>query len=547
VESTEALYALSFLGTTFVLATPLLFSALGGYFSERSGTVNIALEGLILAGAFGAGAGASYFHSPMAGIFCAFLAALSLGAFLGVLVIRWHIDAVLAGFAVNLLAIGLVPLAGKILFGATGATPSLAEADRLTPVYGQSPLLCIAALTAVATMIVHSQTRLGQRLRFAGELPEGLRTVGIDPDRYKWIGLGLCSILCALAGAFLSIEHGAGFTRNMSAGRGYIALAAVILGRWRPLQVTIWALVLGSLEAAQLLLQNLRILNDTPLPVQWVQMAPYIFTLLAIARKKFGLKKPLVFLAPVLALGLLTGCENADRAAALFNTKLGPILGFQLLKTKNHAAPAPTPTSRLNSVNGEFLHELFLITLERQPLEEEFVRLLNALEQKGSMEGIYNGIVYSREYRDRERGSAPISSVKAYARWMTQLAIEQQHDPLRLKQDPNAATEALQGLDARRAELQEKYEREALSLSNFALKRRLAEEALKTVELKKEYREKLATWFGKFALFANTFAVDFGLAQRNNPDEYFHYKWALEADLDRVKWECINRVHRVLK
>jgi simple sugar transport system permease protein len=146
-----------------------------------------------------------------------------------------------------------------------------------------SPLVPGAFVAAALLIVVHRNTRFGQHLRFAGEHPEALTSQGVSVRRVRWLGVLLAGVLCGLAGAYLSVAHGSGFARNMTAGRGYIALAALIIGCWTPLGALLAALAFGAIDATQILLQGATFANGQAVPVQWIQMLPYIATLVILA------------------------------------------------------------------------------------------------------------------------------------------------------------------------------------------------------------------------------------------------------------------------
>jgi simple sugar transport system permease protein len=286
---------LAFILTALRLATPLSFAALGGYCSERSGTINIALEGMMLMGAFTAAATAHATHSAAAGLAAGMAGAALLAALHGLLCIRFGADQIISGMAVNFLAIGVPPVASKALYDMSGGTPMLAAGERVPHIAGLSPLLLLAVVCTVALWAAHRHSRLGQYLRFAGEHPEALQSQGISVARVRWAGVLLAGVLCGLAGAYLSIDHGGGFARNMTAGRGYIALAALIIGRWTPVGAAVAALVFGAVEASQILLQGASLGESHTVPVQWIQMIPYIATLAilaGLAGGRFGRTRP---------------------------------------------------------------------------------------------------------------------------------------------------------------------------------------------------------------------------------------------------------------
>lgn len=562
----------AFFSSALRLGTPLSYAALGGYCSERSGTINIALEGLMLMGAFTAAAVAHVTHNPWLGVLGGAAGAMCLAAVHGLLCIRFGADQIISGIAVNLLAAGVPPVACKAFFGSAGGTPLLAEADQVPSLLGVSPLGTGAFLACAAFILIHRQTRLGQYLRFAGEHPEALESQGVDVARVRWQGVLLSGLLCGLAGAYLSIDHGSGFARNMTSGRGFIALAALILGRWTPGGAFASALVFGAIESCQILMQGLKLPNGQSVPVQWIQMLPYAATLLILASAvggRFGrARAPRALGVPLagalFALTSLSGCTPTDDAVRFFNEKIAPKIGYRIEKPAAPGKPAapngPTGTpvpagSERMQAHGEFLREVFKTVLGRDLHNaEEFTRYLNVLEQGGHLEGIYNGLVYSDEYREREKGpGASVTALKIYSGIMARLMLDQKYDiarPGKPEEKPDVPkqveTPVPAPTEAERKALVAQIEAQDFALSAFALKRRLGEEVLKTIDLKREYREKLATWYGAFTAALNRMGVGFGLEQRNNPNEYYHYKWALEADEDRLRWECLNRVHAVM-
>lgn len=242
----------------------------------------------------------------------------------------------------------------------------------------------------------------------------------------------------------------------------------------------------------------------------------------------------------------------------MFNDQVGYRIGIKL---ETLAKPTPTPvatatpeaalTDNHRQVNAAFIRELFKVVLQRDVRsQEEFERYMNVMDQGGHYEGIYNGIVYSSEYKDKEKGVAPVSAVKAYADIMAQIQLDQKYDPLKIQkpegeQLPGKENDLTppQPTEAERISLVGDIERQSMTLPLYTLKRKLGEEVIKTIELKREYKEKFATWYGRFTVFLNKKGVDFGVALRNRPDEYYHYKWALDAEDDRLRWESLNRVH----
>lgn len=295
----------SFLMTALRLSTPLSLASLGGYCSERSGTINLALEGMMLMGAFTAAVIAHHTHSAAWGVVAGLGGGMSLALLHGLLCIELGADQIISGMAVNFLAAGLPPVISKALYEMSGGTPMLAQSERVQPWLGVSPFVYGVFVAAAALMAAHRYTRLGQYIRFAGEHPESLQSQGVSVKRIRWIGVLLAGALCGLSGAYLSIDHGGGFARNMTAGRGYIALAALIIGCWTPLGALLASLVFGLIEASQILLQGVSIGAEHTVPVQWIQMLPYIGTLAILGGIGGG---RLIRARPPKALGRASGC-----------------------------------------------------------------------------------------------------------------------------------------------------------------------------------------------------------------------------------------------
>ena len=295
---------ISFLMAALRLSTPLSYAALGGYCSERSGTVNIALEGMMLMGAFTAAVAAHHTHSAALGVLAGVGGGLTLAALHGLLCIQMRADQIISGMAVNFLAIGLPPVISKTLYDMSGGTPMLLAHERVPTWFGISPLMAGAFVALALLITVHRRSRLGQYLRFAGEHPEALQSQGVSVLRIRWTGVLLSGVLCGLAGAYLSIDHGGGFSRNMTAGRGYMALAALIIGCWTPLGAMLAALTFGAIEASQILLQGVTVAGGHTIPVQWIQVLPYIATLVILAGASSGKLGLLIRARPPKALGI---------------------------------------------------------------------------------------------------------------------------------------------------------------------------------------------------------------------------------------------------
>ena len=265
------------LGSTLRLATPLVFAALGGLFSERSGVINIALEGLMLIGAFAAAVGTFHAHSPWLGMACGMGAGVALAAVYGVFAIRFRANQIVAGMAINMLAMGLTPFLCKILYDATGSTPTIPYAEQ----FHAAPLY-LATLVVGFCWFWMRFTPAGLWVGFAGEHPDALEAEGIRVNRVRWFGVLMSGALAGMGGASLSIFLSSSFSRNMTAGRGFMALAALIFGKWRPVPTALACLLFGFADAMQIRLQGVA-LWGTKIPVQFIQILPYLVTILVLA------------------------------------------------------------------------------------------------------------------------------------------------------------------------------------------------------------------------------------------------------------------------
>ncbi len=294
------------LDSTIRLATPLLLACLAGLFSERAGIFDIGLEGKMLIAAFLAAAMAALTGSALLGLLVAFVGASVFAAIHGLASITFRGNQLISGVALNFLASGLTIVAGQAIFGEGGRTPAPGEGERFEAlnlpgagelrevplagplladvVSGHSIITYIAFLTVPLSWWVLYRTRFGLRLRAVGENPAAVDTAGISVTRLRFAAVGIAGLLCALAGAQLSIAGNAsGFGREMTAGRGYIALAALIFAKWRPV-AAMWAcLLFGFLQA--LAIQPALIERTIGLRVQtqFLDALPYILTVIILA------------------------------------------------------------------------------------------------------------------------------------------------------------------------------------------------------------------------------------------------------------------------
>ncbi|HWX19075.1 MAG TPA: ABC transporter permease [Candidatus Binatia bacterium] len=264
--------------STLRVSTPLIFAAMGGMISERSGVINIALEGLMLIGAFGAAVGTLATTSPWLGTACGMAAGVVLAAVYGLVVIRLRANQIVAGTAINMLALGLTPFLCKILYDVTGSTPSIPINERF-----QSAPLYLVWLAVGLCWLGIAHTPAGLWLGFAGEHPEALDAAGLRVNRVRWAAVLVSGALAGLGGATLSVFLSSSFSRNMTAGRGFMALASLIFGKWKPLPTALACLLFGFAEAVQIRLQGIVLWGDKPIPVQFIQILPYVVTMLVLA------------------------------------------------------------------------------------------------------------------------------------------------------------------------------------------------------------------------------------------------------------------------
>jgi simple sugar transport system permease protein len=284
------IFNLGLLFSAIRLATPLLLAALGGMFSERSGVINIALEGLMLAGAFTAASVTWYAGSPWAGLASAILAGALIALIHAVACIRYRADQVVSGTAINILLTGVPALLSGAFFLSSGSTPQVPREELnfykflpqdLAERAPSAPIIIAFALVPITYYVLY-YTPFGLRLRAVGENPEAADAAGVSVNRMRYTAVLLSGALAGIGGAYLSIGQSSLFTRNMSAGRGFIALAALIFGKWRPVQTMLACLLFGFTEAVAIQLQGVHF-GGEEIPTQFVQIIPYVLTIVVLA------------------------------------------------------------------------------------------------------------------------------------------------------------------------------------------------------------------------------------------------------------------------
>lgn len=293
------------LDSTVRLSMPLLFAALAGLYSERSGIVDIGLEGKMLGAAFAAAAISAITGNVWLGLMAGIGVSVFLALIHGFACITARGNQIVSGVAINFLAAGVTALIGHAYFGRGGRTDPLppdarflpidwpgAEALRdvpiIGPIYfelisGHNILVYLGFLTIAITWFVVFRTRFGLRLRAVGENPQAVDTAGISVTLLRYQAVIICGVLCGLAGAYLSTAQSASFVPNMSAGKGFIALAALIFAKWKPVPVLYACLLFGFLDALGIFLQGKELPVIGEVPVQIIQALPYILTVILLA------------------------------------------------------------------------------------------------------------------------------------------------------------------------------------------------------------------------------------------------------------------------
>jgi len=290
---------------TLRVATPLILCAMAGLFSERSGIIDISLEGKMLMSAFAAASMAALTGSPLLGLAGGILVSVVLSLIHGFACITHKGNQVISGLAINILASGLTVTLGIALFAQGGQTPFLNKSERFTDIVlpfaeqaehvpvlgtiykeiisGHNLLVWVALFSVIFTGYVVFRTAFGLRLRAVGEKPEAVDSAGVSVSGLRFQAVIIAGILCGIAGTYLSTAHGAGFIREMAAGKGYIALAALIFGKWRPVPALLACLMFGFMDALAARLQGVEIPVIGYISTDLILVLPYLLTVILLA------------------------------------------------------------------------------------------------------------------------------------------------------------------------------------------------------------------------------------------------------------------------
>ena len=261
------------------MSLPVLYAGTGGYFSEKSGVPQIALEAYLLVGAFTAASVTYSSHSVLFGFMAAGIVCVLFAQIFNYLIFTLKANAIVVGTGLNLLAMGFIPIVSKLLFDSTGSTPSIDTSETAH----QNTFYIVVGMTILVMVLMYilsEKTTWGLQIKFAGEKSEALKSVGISPIKRRWQAVSLAAFITGLGGGILSTYLASSYSPLMSAGRGFIALAAVIFAGWNLPKTWIVVLFFGLTESLQIQIQNMDL--GFQIPNEFIQMLPYIVTLLAL-------------------------------------------------------------------------------------------------------------------------------------------------------------------------------------------------------------------------------------------------------------------------
>lgn len=270
----EEILNIAFLFQTFRITIPYLLPSLGAAFSEKGGVINIALEGILLCGAFAATVGVYYTHSIFIGVIFGILAGLLIALIHAYITVTLKANQIVCGIALNILAFGVTKFFCKIIFHSSSNSARIIGLETLNLPFNPYIVLCVIIIAL--SYITMYKTKFGLRLRAAGENPEAADSLGINVNKMRYIGVLISGALAGLGGSWLAFDQHS-YTDGMSAGRGYIALAAMIIGKWNPLGAAAACLLFGLAESFTLQFQG------SGIPTQFIQMLPYLLTIIVLA------------------------------------------------------------------------------------------------------------------------------------------------------------------------------------------------------------------------------------------------------------------------
>ncbi len=290
---------------TLRVATPLIFCAMAGIFSEKSGIIDISLEGKMLVSAFVSATFVSLYGSPVLGLIAGIISSVLFSLLHGFACISNRGNQVVSGLAINILASGLTVTVGFAIFSRGGQTPFLKSDYRFQSIElpfvnfmenipffgiiykevlsGHNIFVWLSFVIVLLTFYVIYYTKFGLRIRAVGEKPEALDTAGVSVFILRYQAVAIAGVFCGIAGAYLSIGHGAGFVRDMTAGKGYIALAAMIFGNWKPIKAMFACLMFGFLDALAARLQGIDFPYFGEIPTDLILVLPYLVTIILLA------------------------------------------------------------------------------------------------------------------------------------------------------------------------------------------------------------------------------------------------------------------------
>ena len=269
---------ISFLTQMIRIAIPYLFAASGGVVAERAGIVSLTLEGFMLSGAFAAVLGTNLSGAPWVGVLTGMLGGLVFAIIHAVATIRYRADQIVVGVAMNLMAIGITRFLLKLFFDSSSNSPRVAGFGGNINMAGfDNPLLWLGLIVPVTVAYMIYRTPFGLRIRAAGEHPDAAESVGVSVKRVRYAAVALSGMLAGLGGVYLALDQHQ-FTDQMTAGRGFIALSAVIFGRWDPIRAALACLLFAAAETLQIQLQG-----SNAIASQFIEMIPYVLTIVALA------------------------------------------------------------------------------------------------------------------------------------------------------------------------------------------------------------------------------------------------------------------------